>query len=173
MTKASFPSDTIALKSISTGGNSAGNGGDGYNSGNISSSPHINFDPYNKADGADVHVNTGDQVHQTADWQAGGANADAQWLAQAHGGMATSNGNQSSNSGHDTSNVDASTTAYQSNFLAADMHQSAAAGIGGNGGNDNAAVGGDVHFDPTIESANLNDVLNHSEQFHISDFVHV
>jgi hypothetical protein len=34
MPKASFPSDTIALK-ISTGGNSAGNGGDGYNYGNI------------------------------------------------------------------------------------------------------------------------------------------
>jgi hypothetical protein len=53
------------------------------------------------------------------------------------------------------------------------MHQSAAAGIGGNGGNGNAAWGGDVHFDPTIESANLNDVLNHSEQFHVDDFVHV
>jgi hypothetical protein len=173
MTKASFPSDTIALKAISTGGNSAGNGGDGYSSGSISNSPNINFDPYNKADGADVHVNTGDQVHQTADWEAGGANANAQWFAQAHGGTAMSNGNQGSDSGHDTSNVNASTTAYQSNFLAADMHQSAAAGIGGNGGNGNAALGGDVHFDATIESANLNDVLNHSQQFHVDDFVHV
>ena len=173
MTKASFPSDTIAFKAISTGGNSAGNGGDGYSSGGISNSPTINFNPYNKADGADAHVNTGDQVHQTADWQAGGANATAQWLAQAHGGTAMSNGNQTADSGHDTSNVDASTTAYQSNFLAADMHQSAAAGIGGNGGNGNAALGGNVQFDPTIESANLNDVLNHSGQFHIDDFVHV
>ena len=30
MAKASFPSDTIAFKA-STGGNEAGNGGDGYN----------------------------------------------------------------------------------------------------------------------------------------------
>ena len=81
MTKASFPSDTIALKAISTGGNSAGNGGDGHNSGDITNSPNINFNPSNYADGASVHVNTGDQVHQTADWAAGGANATAQALA--------------------------------------------------------------------------------------------
>jgi hypothetical protein len=173
MTKASFPSDTIAIKDISTGGNSAGNGGSGHNSGDIINQPSISFNPYNKADGADVHVNTGDHVHQTADWQAGGANGTAQWFAQANGGTAMSNGNQSSNSGHDTSNVNADTTAYQSNFLAADMHQSVMAGVGGNGGSDNYAKGGDVHIDPTIESANLNDVLNHSEQFHVDDFVHV
>jgi hypothetical protein len=166
MTRASFPSDTIALKAISTGGNSAGNGGDGYSSGGISNSPHITFDPYNKADGGSVHVSTGDQVHQTADWEAGGANANAQAFAQAHGATAMSNGSQSSYSGHDTSNVDASTTASQLNFLAADMNQSAAAGIGGNGGSDTAALGGNVNFEPTIESANLNDVLNH-------DFAHV
>ena len=77
MNKSSFPSDTIALKAISTGGNSAGNGGDGYNSGKISNSPSINFNPYNKAEGADVHVNTGDKVYQKADWEAGGANAKA------------------------------------------------------------------------------------------------
>ena len=173
MTKASFPSDTIALKAISTGGNSAGNGGSGHNSGDIINQPSISFNPYNKADGADVHVNTGDQVHQTADWQAGGANGTAQWFAQANGGTAMSNGNQGSNSGHDTSNVSANTTAYQSNFLAADMSQHAAAGIGGNGGNGNAAIGGNVQFDPTIESANLNNVLNNSEHFHVDDFVHV
>jgi hypothetical protein len=171
MTKASFPSDTIAFKEISTGGNNAGNGGDGYNSGSISNSPSIDFHPYNKAEGADVHVNTGDQVHQKADWEAGGANASADWFAKAHGGTATSNGSQNSQSGHDTSNVDASTTAYQTNFLAADMSQSVAAGIGGNGGNGNTAKGGDV--DLKIESANLNDVLNHSAHFSIDDFVHV
>jgi hypothetical protein len=41
MTKASFPSDTISLKEISTGGNSAGNGGDGYFSGKISNSEKV------------------------------------------------------------------------------------------------------------------------------------
>ena len=171
MTKASFPSDTIAFKEISTGGNNAGNGGDGHNSGSISNSPSINFQPYNKAEGADVHVNTGDNVHQKADWDAGGANAKAEAFAKAHGGEAESNGDQKSYSGHNTSDVDASTTADQLNFLAADMSQSVAAGIGGDGGNGNTAKGGDV--DLKIESANLNDVLNHSGHFSIDDFVHV
>ena len=75
--------------------------------------------------------------------------------------------------GHDTSNVDASTTAYQTNFLAADMSQNVAAGIGGNGGSGNKAEGGDVHIKASIESVNLNDVLNHSGGFHGDDFVHV
>ena len=171
MTKASFPSDTITFKDVSTGGNSAGNGGDGYNSGNISNSPSINFNPYNKAEGADVHVNTGDKVYQKAYWDAGDANAKAEAFSKAYGGSANSNGDQSSKSGHDTSNVDASTTAYQTNFLAADMSQSVAAGIGGDGGNGNTAKGGDV--DLKIESANLYDVLNHSAHFSIDDFVHV
>ncbi len=74
MTKASFPSDTITFKDVSTGGNSAGNGGDGNFSGKISNSPSISFNPSNKAEGADVHVNTGDHVYQKADWDAGGAN---------------------------------------------------------------------------------------------------
>ena len=173
MTKASFPSDTITFKDVSTGGNSAGNGGDGINTGNINNSPSINFNPTNKADGADVHVNTGDKVYQKADWEAGGANAKADWFAKATGGTANSNGSQSSDSGHDKSTVDASTTAYQTNFLAADQSQHVAAGIGGNGGNDNYARGGDVDFKSSMESANLNNVLNDSEHFHVDDFVHV
>ena len=121
MSKGSFPSDAISLKGISTGDNSAGNGGNGTNSGNISNSPSINFNPTNKAEGADVHVNTGDKVYQKADWDAGGAKTTADWFSKAYGGKTTSDGDQSSKSGHDTSNVDASTTAYQTNFLAADM----------------------------------------------------
>jgi hypothetical protein len=39
-----------AFKEIDTGGNSAGNGGDGYNKGAISSKPVINFEPSNKAE---------------------------------------------------------------------------------------------------------------------------
>ena len=179
MTKASFPSDTITFKDVSTGGNSAGNGGDGYNSGNISNSPHIDFNPYNKAEGADVHVNTGDQVHQKAYWDAGGSNAKADEhskadeYSKAFGGTAKSNGDQSSDSGHDTSKVYADTTAYQTNFLAAEMSQHVAAGIGGNGGNDNYAKSGDIEFKSSMESANLNNVLNDSEHFHVDDFVHV
>jgi hypothetical protein len=146
MTSHSIPSDTIAFKAISTGGNSAGNGGAGVNTGNITNSPSINFDPTNKAYGSDVHVNTGDQVHQKAYWDAGGANAHADAHSKADGGIAESNGSQHNYSGHDTSNVSADTTAYQSNFLAADMSQSVVAGIGGNGGDDNYAIGGDVHL---------------------------
>src|SRR6266550_8382391 len=166
MTKASFPSDTIAFKEISTGGNNAGNGGDGHNSGSISNSPSIDFNPYNKAEGADVHVNTGDQVHQKAYWDAGGANAEAEKYAKAEGGTAKSNGDQSNDSGHNTSDVDAHTTAYQDNWLAANQSQTVMAGIGGDGGNNNKAEGGDAHFKASIESANLNDVLNDSEHFH-------
>jgi hypothetical protein len=173
MTKASFPSDTITFKDVSTGGNSAGNGGDGINTGNISNSPSINFNPYNKAEGADVHVNTGDKVYQKAYWDAGNANAKADDYSKAHGGSANSSGDQSSKSGHDTSNVDASTTASQTNILSADQHQSVMAGVGGNGGNDNTAKGGEIDFKASIESANLSDVLNNSEHFHIDDFVHV
>jgi hypothetical protein len=173
MTKASFPSDSIAFKEISTGGNSAGNGGEGYNSGKITNSPSIDFQPYNKVDGANVHVNTGDQVQQKAYWDAGGANAKADWFAKAEGGSAQSSGDQHSSSGQDTSIVSADTTANQTNWLTADMSQSVAAGMGGNGGNNNKAEGGDVHFDPSMESANLNDVLNNSNHFHVDDFVHV
>ena len=145
MTKASFPSDTVALKEISTGGQYAGNGGSGYNYGDITSKPSISFDPSNKASGADVSVNTGDHVQQKAYWDAGGANAKADEYSKAYGGKAYSNGDQSNHSGYDTSKVHADTTAYQTNFLLADMHQSVWAGIGGNGGSGNEAEGGDVH----------------------------
>jgi hypothetical protein len=149
MTKAKLihVSDSIEFKSIGTGGQSVGNGGDGSFSGKIINAPTINFDPSNKAIGSSVDVKTGDHVSQKADWDAGGANASASLLAKAHGGSATSNGSQSSDSGHDTSKVYANTTATQSNSLVADMHQEALAGVGGNGGDGNAALGGDVNFD--------------------------
>lgn len=139
-------SDAIEFKSINTGGQSVGNGGDGSFSGTIVNNPTLKFDPYNKADGASVHVNTGDHVSQKADWDAGGANATASWFAKAHGGTATSNGSQNSDSGHDTSKVYADTKAYQTNSVVADQHQEIVAGIGGDGGHGNAALGGDVNF---------------------------
>jgi hypothetical protein len=151
MPKASFPSDTIALK-ISTGHNSAGNGGDGYNYGNITNKPSIDFNPTNKADGAEVKVNTGDHVYQKASWDAGGANAKAEDYSKAEGGYAKSNGDQSNYSGYDTSKVYADTTAHQDNWLAADQSQYVMAGIGGNGGNHNDAEGGYVDIKATIGS---------------------
>ena len=68
--KAIHISDSIDLKSINTGGQSVGNGGDGNSSGPIINKPTLIFDPTNKAEGADVSVNTGDHVKQTADWDA-------------------------------------------------------------------------------------------------------
>ena len=141
----SIPTDTIAFKSISTGGNSAGNGGDGVNKGDITNNANINFEPSNKAYGSDVDVHTGDKVYQKAYWDAGGANADADKYSKAYGGEAESNGDQKNYSGHDTSHVSADTTAYQTNFLAADQSQNVYAGIGGDGGDGNYAVGGDVN----------------------------
>jgi hypothetical protein len=170
MTKAPFPSDTISLKDISTGHNNAGNGGNGYNSGPIINNPSIDYQPYNKAEGAKVDVSTGDHVDQKAYWDAGGANASADWLSKAKGGDAESNGSQWSSSGHDTSIVSADTTAYQSNFIAADMGQYVEAGNGGYGGNGNKAEGGDVYTDPTI--ANLDNVLNDSQHNPVPEYMH-
>jgi hypothetical protein len=178
-------SDIIAFKEIDTGGQKAGNGGDGYSSGAIINKPHLEFSPHNKADGANVDVTTGDDVYQKADWDAGGAKggdasvkkADDVW-AKATGGTAKSNGDQYSESGHNKSYVDAHTIAAQENALKVDMSQMVSAGNGGDGGHGNLAKGGEVsfalvHSNPTSETANLNDVLNDSGHFAIDDFLHV
>jgi|SwirhisoilCB2_FD_contig_31_2310268_length_555_multi_6_in_0_out_0_1 hypothetical protein len=168
MIKASIPSDTISFKEISTGHNSAGNGGDGYNYGAITNNPTIYFQPYNQADGASVHVKTGDHVDQKAYWEAGGSNPKNEYLPKtdylhkADGGYSQSNGDQHSYSGYDTSNVSADTNAYQTNWLAADMSQNVAAGIGGYGGSGNYAVGGNVNVD-------LTSVLSETGSHHVSD----
>jgi hypothetical protein len=143
-------SDVIALKSLNTGGQSVGNGGDGSSSGAIINKPTLNFDATNKATGASVSVNTGDHVKQSADWDAGGANAKASTFSKAYGGEAESNGSQKSYSGYDTSKVYANTDATQMNKLSVDMHQDVAAGIGGDGGSGNLALGGDVSFNTDI-----------------------
>lgn len=139
-------SDTISFKSISTGGQSAGNGGDGYFKGSISNQPTIKFDPSNSATGAEVKVNTGDHVSQKAYWDADGGDATASKFSKAYGGDAKSNGDQSSKSGHDTSKVYADTSAYQKNYVDADQHQYVVAGVGGDGGDGNFAWGGNVEF---------------------------
>ena len=167
--KASFPSDTISLKEFRPAATAPATVETASTRATSATSPSIEFNPYNKAEGADVHVNTGDKVYQKADWDAGGANAKAEKYSKAEGGKANSNGDQESDSGHDKSKVDANTTAYQTNYLAADKSQNVGAGIGGEGGDGNKAEGGDVDIKASIESANLNDVLNHSEYFHIDD----
>jgi hypothetical protein len=135
-------SDPISVK-VSTGDQSAGNGGNGYNYGDITNKPTIYFDPYNKASGAEVKVNTGDHVSQKAYWNADGGDANAYKFSKAYGGYAESSGDQSSYSGYDTSKVYANTTASQPNYFYADQHQYALAGIGGDGGY-GYAHGGDI-----------------------------
>ena len=70
-------------------------------------------------------------------------------------------------SGHNKSDVDANTTAYQKNYLKADMSQNVWAGIGGEGGDHNKAEGGDVDVKASIESAT--DSFNSHEYYHIDD----
>ena len=151
--------DVVAIVAkIDTGHNSAGNGGDGYNTGNLTNDPSSTFDTYNKAHGSDVDTTTGDSVHQKAYWDAGGANggtatataSDPSYsydpshaLAKANGGYAESNGDQYSSSGGNTSHTYANTDAYQENWAAIDQHANQLAGNGGHGGDGNTAVGGD------------------------------
>jgi hypothetical protein len=155
------PSDVIQFKEISTGGNEAGNGGDGYNKGNLDNKQYADFSPTNKAYGSHVDVTTGDKVHQKADWDAGDANGgkakvlidglskgydSAYGKANANGGQSSSNGSQNSDSGHNQSKVSADTTAYQTNYAKIDQSAHLIAGNGGDGGNGNSAKGGDVSF---------------------------
>ena len=140
-------SDSIEFKSISTGGNSAGNGGEGSFKGYVVNTPTLNFDPSNTANGASVHVSTGDHVDQKAYWDAGKASAEAEKWSKAYAN-ANSSGDQSSKSGHDTSKVYANTTATQDNSLWVDQHQDVMAGIGGSGGSGNMLLGGNVDIQP-------------------------
>ena len=140
-------SDSIEFKSISTGGNNAGNGGEGSFKGYVVNTPTLTFDPYNTAKGASVDVSTGDHVDQKAYWDAGKASAEAEKWSKAYAN-ANSSGDQKSYSGHDTSKVYANTTATQDNSLWVDQHQDVMAGIGGNGGNGNMALGGNVDIQP-------------------------
>jgi hypothetical protein len=150
--KFSPPTDTIHIHEITTGSANVGNGGNGTNNGAITDNAKIIFEPYNNADGANVHVNTGDHVHQSASWDAGGANGinvdPPSWLhITGSGGTATSSGDQYSQSGYDTSHVYANTTAYQPNYVWADQSQQVYAGLGGGGGGDNQVDTGDVQVD--------------------------
>ena len=141
-------SDSIHVKSIDASA-SAGNGGDGTFKGSIDNQPVLNFQPSQSVYGADVSVKTGDHVDQKAYWDAGKASAEAEKGGKAYAN-ANSNGDQSSKSGHDTSKVYANTTATQDNKLWVDQHQDVMAGIGGDGGNDNMAMGGNVDIQPEI-----------------------
>ena len=81
---------------------------------------------------------------------------------------------RSSDSGHNKSYVDANTKAYQDNYLKADMSQNVVAGVGGDGGDHNTAVGGDVDVKATIirEPERLAQQLRDTTISTIGMFVH-
>lgn len=136
-------SDSIHVKSIDTGHNSAGNGGNGTFKGYIDNSPTFKFDPSNSAYGSEVTVKNGDHVDQSAYWDAGKASAEGEKYSKAYAN-ANSSGDQSSKSGHDTVKVYANTDATQKNWVSNDQSQYVKAGIGGHGGDYDMAIGGDV-----------------------------
>ena len=136
-------SDSIHFKSIDTGHNSSGNGGNGTFKGYIDNSPTFKFDPSNTAYGSEVTVKTGDHVDQSAYWDAGKASAEGEKYSKAYAN-ANSSGDQSSKSGHDTSKVYANTDATQKNWVSNDQSQHVKAGIGGDGGDYDMSMGGNV-----------------------------
>jgi hypothetical protein len=124
-----FINDSIVFKSLDIDtGNKVGNGGNGYNSGDITTAQSLTINPYNKAD-AYVHTNTGDDVHQTG----------------AHGDLTGTN-TQTFSAGSNTSgDVTTTTTANQTNNITATQNSTVYAGVAGDGGSDNMVWGGDVH----------------------------
>ncbi|AYG69859.1 MULTISPECIES: PE-PGRS family protein [unclassified Rhizobium] len=178
-------SDTIQLNNPDAGDANAGNGGGGYNYGNIDYNPVAHVANVQTVEGASTDLHNGDHVWQTADWGAGtggtGGFAQAQngFLASVTntgaggaGGDSHSDGNQGNSSGGDVAAVSAATTATQYTQLLADQHATILAGVGGNGGNGNMARGGDissalVHTDP--ETTTVNNALDHFA----NDFGHI
>lgn len=170
-------SDTIYLSNPTAGDANAGNGGDGHNHGNIDFHPVAYIDPTQKVYGADTDLHNGDHVWQKADWDAG--NAGDGGFAQAKngflaavtnsgdggaGGDSHSNGNQGNSSGGDTATVSAATTATQHTQLMAEQNATILAGVGGNGGDDNMARGGEItsilmHTNP--ETTTVNNAFDH------------
>ena len=142
----SSASDVIAFHNIETGGNSAGNGGAGSNTGAVSTEANIEFH---------ASTDTGGHVQDSA------ANYISVWQSnKASSGDATSYGTGSATSGYvsatqsNSSSITAtgvhdhasSTTTYTIDSYPTQMVE---AGIGGNGGDGNTAYGGDVTIDLT------------------------
>jgi hypothetical protein len=176
-------SDTIHLDDPHAGNANAGNGGDGYNYGNIDYSPSAYVANTQSVYGADVDVHNGDHVADWATWDAGfagnGGEAEAEngFLSRitnngdgGDGGNANSNGDLGSVSGGDVAAVHADTGATQNTTLLADQHATILAGMGGNGGDGNMARGGDissavVHSDPTTTTDTTTNTIADSFNF--------
>jgi hypothetical protein len=172
-------SDTIQVSDSNAGDANAGNGGDGFNYGNIHYDPSAYVANVQSVEGAYTDLHNGDHFWQKADWDAsGGGNGG---LAQAQngllaaitntgsggdGGDSNSNGSQNAVSGSDTAAVAADTNASQYTQLYADQHGTIIAGMGGSGGSGNQALGGDissavVHTDPSTAVTSVTNALDH------------
>ncbi len=140
-------SDSIKFKSINTGGQSVGNGGDGSFKGSISNSPTHQV----------RSIQQGERLERRRqDRRSRQSKSILGRRRRRRDGLEVLKGlrrrrlverRSDSKSGYDTSKVYADTTAHQSNYLKADQHQEVVAGIGGDGGSDNPVLGGDVSFD--------------------------
>ncbi|MBI5263568.1 MAG: hypothetical protein HY852_17305 [Bradyrhizobium sp.] len=163
---------------ITTGANSAGNGGSGYFSGTLIDAPVVIYKPVNIAvagPGGTAHANQSNivEIDQSAVQIAGvggnggngniamGGNASAPASGSASGGI-DSGGNHTANGGdgyfhgdlvhtsvvlYNPINIavagyNSSTYAFQNNNVHLDQYSFQMTGIGGNGGNSNAAAGG-------------------------------
>lgn len=188
-------SDAIHFSDLHAGDANAGNGGEGYNNGNISYSPSAVVANTQAVTGAHVDVHSGDAVSQSGDWagghagSGGGASAANGLLADISnhgnggaGGDANSNGSFGSSSGGNMASSHADTSAVQYTELAANQSATILAGVGGNGGNGNMAKGGDisaalVHSDPHTTTTTTNDIASfvHSfnDNFHETDLGHL
>lgn len=163
-------SDTINLSNSDAGDANAGNGGDGFNYGDIHYNPVAYVANTQTVEGAYTKLYNGDDVWQSAGWGTGDGGTGG--LAQARdgflasltnsgsggaGGDATSSGDQGNTSGGNVAAVAADTTATQNTQFLADQSATILAGVGGNGGNGNQALGGDissalVHTNPFTET---------------------
>jgi hypothetical protein len=180
-------SDTIHLKDVDGGDAKAGNGGDGYNFGDIHVSPVAYVANTQKVEGAYTKLYNGDDVWQKAYWKAddggdgGDASAKKGFLANitnngsgGDGGDTNSNGDQWSESGGNVAAVAADTTAQQNTQFLADQSANIVAGIGGNGGNGNTARGGEiasalVHTDPETTTTTVSNALDNFDH----SFAHI
>src|SRR5712675_1856053 len=174
-----FPAGSLAHFAIDTGGNDAGNGGNGYFYGSLIDSSYAAFEPLNMAQ-AGAHATA--SAHQTnigifdqAATQIAGIGGDGGDSNAAIGGSVggfgsfgsdvIATGDNSAGNGGDghfsgtlvhapvavfdpvniaVAGFHGSADAHQSNTV--QFHQGATqiAGVGGNGGSGNAAIGGDV-----------------------------
>jgi hypothetical protein len=155
-------SDSIYIKDLDGGDAYAGNGGDGYNKGDIYYKPEVNFEPEQKVYGSENDNHAGDYTKAYAEWYAKGKAGDGDEggdggkaffaFKSSNGGEGGDGGNAKTNSngdleiwsGHNKASIDADTKAYQSNELHADQSALILAGVGGDGGHGNFAVGGNA-----------------------------